>query len=137
MLSEIPKSRHQLMFQCIPFCFLLSQLPIFSWILRPLGSSLGLQGSLSGPQATGSLVHELSSHHKPSLRQMHVSTHPQTTLLLPRLRDAPTAGLGVSGLLLRSPHQPSLLGRVGDLRPGTRTDEHRALLSTYPAPSAC
>lgn len=30
VLSEIPKSRHQLIFQCIPFCFLLSQLLIFS-----------------------------------------------------------------------------------------------------------
>lgn len=27
---------------------------------------------------------------------------------------------GVLGLLLRSPHQPSLLGRVGDFRPGTQ-----------------
>ena len=90
------------------------------WILRPLGSSLWLQGSLTGPQAAGSLVHEYSSHLKHSLRQMHVGTHPQTTLLQPRLRDAPTVGLGVLGLLLRSPHQPSLLGRVGDFRPGTQ-----------------
>lgn len=65
-----------------------------------------------------SLVHESHSHLKPSLRQMHVGTHPQTTLLQPRLRDAPIAGLGVLGLL-RSPHQPSLLGTVGDFRPGT------------------
>lgn len=111
---------------CFPFCFLLSQLPISldsqASRLQPMTPRLTYWASGCWVSCAG----VWNSHLKPSLRQMHVGTHPQTTLLQPRLRDAPSAGLGVLGLLLWEVPTSHLCREEWEiLDQGLRTDEHK------------